>query len=77
MNSSESVPQSFLSLSSEEDEFLVHLSQQYGTSVPKLIERLHRNRVEAEMITAIEGITVEDFYSRTIAQIRAQLTEFE
>ncbi|MBD2099236.1 hypothetical protein H6F90_29670 [Trichocoleus sp. FACHB-591] len=64
-------------LSPPEMECITHLSQQYGTPVPKLIEQLHRNRVEAQLVSAIEGITVEDFYSRTIAQIRAQLTEFE
>ena len=58
-------------------ECITHLSRRYGTPVPKLIERLHQNRVEAEMVAALEGITVEDFYNRRIAQIRAQLTEFE
>lgn len=61
------------SLSPGEIECITHLSQRYGTPVPKLIERLHRNRVEAEMGAALEGITVEDFYNRTIAQLKAQL----
>ncbi|MBW4490768.1 MAG: hypothetical protein KME12_23590 [Trichocoleus desertorum ATA4-8-CV12] len=64
-------------LSPPEMECITHLSLQYGTPVPQLIEHLHRNRVEAQLVSALEGITIEAFYNRAIAQIRAQLTEFE
>ncbi|MEP0872911.1 hypothetical protein NDA01_24135 [Trichocoleus desertorum AS-A10] len=64
------------SLSPPEIECITYLSQRYGTPVPELIEHLHRNRVEAQLVSALEGISIEDFYNRTIAQLKAQLTEF-
>lgn len=69
--------QSLANLSPEEAQFLMNLSKQYGTPVQSLVAQLHRNVAEAQMVAAVEGITVEDFYLRRIAEIQAQLEEFD